>query len=114
MGVKCKIVFSGQRIKVLCFRGAIGMPKKQVSFDKLKPEIYSSGKIVGITDHVYEIKGESVTFDDVLVKGDLSGELEYNGIKLRIVRIDTMIGLEVGVHGARGPVWKGVVCEVIR
>jgi hypothetical protein len=96
------------------FIGAMNMPKKAVSFDELKPEIHSSGKIVGITDRVYKVEGESVTFDDVLVKGDLSGELEYNGKRLRIVRVDTIIGLEVGMQGARGPVWKGVVCEVVK
>jgi hypothetical protein len=96
------------------FIGAISMPKKAVSFNEFKPEIHSSGKVVGITDRVYEIKGESVTFDDVLVKGDLSGELDYNGVKLRIVRVDTIIGLEVGMQGARGPVWKGVVCEIVK
>ena len=90
------------------------MPTKRVSFDKWKPEIYRSRELVGITDRVYEIEGQSVTFDDVLVKGDLSGELDYNGFKLRIVQVNTIIGLEVGIQGARGPVWKGVVCEVVK
>ena len=90
------------------------MPEKRVSFDQRKPEIYSSGKLVGITDRVYEIGGQTITFDDVLVKGDLSGELEYNGVKLRIVRVHTIIGLEVGMQGARGPVWKGVECQVVK
>lgn len=89
------------------------MGKKLVSFNELKPEIYRSGKVVGITDRVYPIEGKSITFDDVLVKGDLSGELEYNGHKLLIVRVDTVIGLEASILGARGPVWKGVECEVI-
>ncbi|MGB3904742.1 MAG: hypothetical protein WBB22_07445 [Anaerolineae bacterium] len=67
-----------------------------------------------MTDRIYSIDGPSVTFDDVLVMGDLSGELLYNDLKLRVVRVDTIIGLEVGSHGARGPVWKGVECEVVR
>jgi hypothetical protein len=89
------------------------MSQKPVSFNDLKPEIRSSGKVVGITDRIYSIEGSLITFDDVLVKGDLSGDLEYNGVKIRIVRVNTIIGMEVGVHGARGPVWKGVVCEVV-
>jgi hypothetical protein len=90
------------------------MPQMQVSFDKPTTEILSAGKVVGITDRIYSIKGSSVTFEEVLVKGDLSGELLYNGTKLRVVRIDTVIGLEIGAQGARGPVWKGVECEVIK
>lgn len=89
------------------------MPTKPVSFDKPTNEILSSGKVVGLTDRTYSIEGESVTFNDVLVTGDLSGELLYNGIKLRVVRIDTIIGLEIGTQGPRGPVWKGVECEVV-
>jgi hypothetical protein len=85
-----------------------------VSFDKPTNEILSSGKVVGITDRVYSIEGTSVTFDDILVRGDLSGELIYNGVKLHVIRIDTVIGLEIGAQGARGPVWKGVECEVVK
>jgi len=87
------------------------MPK--ISFDKPSTEIKSSGKVVGITDRLYEINGESITFDDVLVRGDLSGELEYNSAKLRVIRVDTIIGLDVNLYGARGPVWKGVECRVV-
>jgi len=90
------------------------MPTMPVSFDIPTNEILSLGKVVGITDRVYSIEGTSVTFDDVLVRGDLSGELMYNGVKLRVIRIDTVIGLEMGAQGPRGPVWKGVVCEVVK
>jgi hypothetical protein len=89
------------------------MPKAPLSFERPSTEIRSSGKVVGITDRIYSIDGPSVTFDDVLVRGDLSGELLYNGIKLRVVRIDTIVGLEIGPQGPRGPVWKGVECEVV-
>lgn len=89
------------------------MPDTPLSFDRPSTEIRSSGKVVGITDHIYDIDGQSVTFDDVLVMGDLSGELEYNGIKLRATHIDTIIGLEIGPHGPRGPVWKSVECKVV-
>lgn len=92
------------------------MPDTPLSFDRPSNEIRSSGKVVGITDRIYDINdidGQSVTFDDVLIRGDLSGELEYNGIKLRVTRVDTIIGLEIGPYGPRGPVWKGVECKVV-
>lgn len=88
-------------------------PQSRVSFDARSRELLKNNQVVGVTDRVYSIVGPNVKFDDVLVKGDLHGELEYNGIKLRVIRIDTAIGLEVGSGGARGPVWKGVECEVL-
>jgi hypothetical protein len=90
----------------------LNMPKTSVSLKESK-NLYSSGRIVGMTDRIYEIDGQSVTFDEVIVKGDLSTELKYNGHKLRIVRIDTIVGLEVDQNGARGPLWKVVECKVI-
>jgi len=89
------------------------MPERPVSFEPPTKELRSTGVVVGITDRVYPITEPTVWFDEILVKGDLSGELEYNGRKLRVVRVDTMIGLEVGVSGARGPVWKRVECQVL-
>lgn len=90
------------------------MPKSEVSFEKSSNELLdSAGNVVGITDRVYAANGTMI-FNDVLVKGDLSGTLEYNGRRLRIVRVNEVIGLEVTMGGARGPVWKGVEAEVIR
>lgn len=90
------------------------MPKTEVSFERPSNELRdSSGRVVGITDRIYTPNGRTLTFADVLVKGDLSGTLEYNGLKLRIVRVNEIIGLEVTMGGARGPVWKGVETEVI-
>jgi hypothetical protein len=89
------------------------VPIKKVTFDEPTNQILRQGEVVGITDRIYSIEGSSVTFDEVLVRGDLSGELWYNGSTIRVVQIDTMIGLEVGLHGARGPVWKGVQCQVL-
>lgn len=90
------------------------MPEREVSFDKPSNELRDSlGRVVGVTDRVYTPNGRTMIFDDVLVKGDLSGTLEYNGVKLRIVRVNSVIGLEVTMGGARGPVWKGVEAEVI-
>jgi hypothetical protein len=88
------------------------MPEEIISLTRPSNELLKSGNVVGLTDRVYPIKGSSVTFDEVLVKGDLSGELEYNGKKLRIVRTDVIAGLLIDLRGARGPVWQGVECEV--
>lgn len=68
---------------------------------------------MGLTDRVYDISGPTVTFEEVSLKGDLSGELEYNGRRLQVVWVDTTVGLLVGPGGARGPVWQGVECEVL-
>jgi len=89
------------------------MPEERISFTRPSNELLKSGNVVGLTDRVYPITGSSVTFDEVLVKGDLSGELEYNGKKLRIVRTDMIAGLLIDMRGARGPVWQGVECEVL-
>lgn len=88
------------------------MPHSTFSMPKTN-ELRKDGEVVGSTGRVYEISGDQVMFDEVLVRGDLSGDLDYNGAKLRIVSIDTMVGLEVGVQGARGPVWRGVTCQVL-
>lgn len=89
------------------------MPEAKVSFTPQSRELLREGQVVGITDRIYPITGSSVIFNEVLVKGDLSGELEYNGKRVKVVRVDTIIGLMVDLGGARGPVWKGVECEVL-
>jgi hypothetical protein len=88
------------------------MADQTFSFDQPGTELRKEGQVVGTTDRVYVVAGPSVRFDEVLVRGDLSGELQYNGKKLRVVRIDTTIGLMVDQQGPRGPIWKGVDCEV--
>jgi len=89
------------------------MPKVPVSFETPTSELRKDGVVVGRTDQIYPITGKTVTFDDVLVVGDLSGVLDYNGKQVRVVRVESMIGLEIGDAGARGPVWKKVECEVL-
>jgi len=89
------------------------MPRREVTLQLSNELRDSSGRVVGITDDAYPPNGRTITFKDVLVKGELSGPLEYNGVTLRIVRVNTVIGLEVTPDGARGPVWKGVEAEVI-
>ena len=89
------------------------MPQARISFTPQSRELLRSGYVVGLTDRAYPITGSSLKFDEVLVKGDLSGELEYNERRIKIVRVHTIIGLLVDSGGARGPVWKGVECEVL-
>jgi hypothetical protein len=90
------------------------MPEKPVRFEAPTNELRKQGQVVGTTDRVYEITGDRVLIAEVLVRGDLSGELEYNGRRLRIVGVHTITGLKVTLEGARGPVWEGVECEVVQ
>jgi hypothetical protein len=89
------------------------MATHRPAFDAPSRDLKKAGAVVGTTDRVYPIAGDTVTFDDVLVQGDLSGVLEYNGRRVEITAINTIIGLELGAAGPRGPVWKGVVARVI-
>ena len=90
------------------------MPDEHISLSAPSAELRKGGAVVGITDLVYPIEGDHVTFADVLVRGDLSGELDYNGRTLVVERVDTIIGMEVTVSGPRGPVWKGVECRIAK
>jgi len=90
------------------------MPSGNASLVPETNKIKKNGSVVGTTDRIYSVVGLSVTFDEVLPIGDLDGELEYNGRTLVLESIDTMIGLEISNGVARGPVWKGVKCQVIR
>jgi len=89
------------------------MTERPVRFQPANNELRKGGQVVGYTDRVYSLEGSRVTFDEVVVAGDLSGDLQYNDRTVRVVGVNTMIGLEIGSQGARGPVWKGVECEVI-
>lgn len=88
------------------------MPNSPLTFNPSSAKIVKGGEVVGLTDRVYELAGNEVVFDEVLVKGDLSGDLDYNDHQIRVVRVDTAVGMLVDDRGVRGPVWKGVVCEV--
>ena len=90
------------------------MPVRQRSLVPRTNELKKSGQVVGLTDRVYDVDdGKQVAFEEVVVRGDLSGVLEYNAHTLKVVEIREIIGLEISAQGARGPVWKGVVCEVL-
>jgi hypothetical protein len=81
--------------------------------EPLTNELRKDGQVVAITDRPYSISSPSVVFDDLIVKGDLAGNLQYNGHTLQIVSVGEIIGLELTLSGARGPVWKNVVCRVV-
>ena len=73
----------------------------------------ANGNVVGFTDKVYSPENSRLVFDEIVVKGDLSGELNYNGDRITVVKVHTVIGLELSLTGPRGPIWKGVECEVL-
>lgn len=89
------------------------MPEDKLRLSEPTRELKKGGQIVGLTDRVYSIVGGEVVFEEVQALGDLSGTLNYNGTPLRVVQVDTMVGLLVDMRGARGPVWRGVRCEVV-
>jgi len=78
-------------------------------FEAPSRELRKAGAVAGITDRVYPITGDTVAFDDVLVRGDLLGPLDYNGRRLEISAVNTIIGLERSAlsgtagRGPRGP-----------
>lgn len=76
-------------------------------------ELRKAGKVVGETDKVYPVHGSTVLFAEILGKGDLSGELEYNGQQIEVTHAQAVIGLLVDEKGARGPIWQGVECRVL-
>jgi len=72
------------------------------------------GNVVGETDRLYEVSGDEVMFDEVLVKGSIGDKVWYNGQSLAVVSIASQIGLLVDGRGARGPVMHGVRCKVVK
>lgn len=74
-----------------------------------------SGEVVGLTDVAYDLRGldHEGSFEEVSVKGDLSQDLAYNGYVIRIVSVDSFIGLVVDHRGARGPLWRGVKFHIL-
>jgi hypothetical protein len=89
------------------------MAESAISLRSGSVELKSGSNLVGKTDRVYAIEGQGVVFDEVQVLGDLSGELEYNGKRLRIIQVESIVGLLVDAKGMRGPVWQKVECEII-
>jgi hypothetical protein len=91
------------------------MPEAPVDFTTPSNEIRKGGVVMGLTNKIYfPIDGPTITIAEILIRGDLSGELEYNGRVLQVEAIDEAIGLEVGPSGPRGPIWRGVRFRVMR
>lgn len=88
------------------------MAKGKINFNS-PTSIYKNGDVVGETDKVYNPEGGYFNIDEITVKGELDGELDYNGKKMVVEHIDTMIGMLMGQGGPRGPLWRGVKCKVI-
>lgn len=89
------------------------MPTKKVKFKESSREILKEGNVVGITDKIYDINDDHIVFDEIIVRGDLSGKLTYNEKTIKITRVKEIIGLMVTMTGVKGPVWRGVECEVV-
>jgi hypothetical protein len=75
--------------------------------------IYKGSSIVGTTDVLVEANSGYFDIPDILVKGDLNGELEYRGKRILIEQVDMLIGMEIGNYGPRGPVWKKVRAKIL-
>ncbi len=89
------------------------MPREHVLTQIPTCELRKNGDVVGLTDRVYDLAGTIVHIDEILVTGDLSGELSYNGKLLKILEVNTVVGMLVDQRGARGPVWKDVQAQVV-
>ncbi len=78
--------------------------------------IYQFGQLVFSTDRPYEIKGDTLVFDKLLLKGkpDYEKTFLYAGAEIKITHIEAYIGLLVSGGSVEGPVLKGVRCQVVR
>ncbi len=78
-------------------------------------EIHKDGAVVGLLDHPVEIEGKpDIRFERIVVIGNLSEEVEYEGRRLFVESAEDFIGLEITRSGrVEGPVWRGVVCRVL-
>jgi hypothetical protein len=89
------------------------MPEPSRPFRSKSLEIRKAGVVVGVTDRVYAVYGSAVLFEEVVVKGDLSGVLEYNGSSLQVIQVYATAPRVVDERGARGPILKGVTCAIL-
>jgi SAM-dependent methyltransferase len=78
--------------------------------------IYQFGQLVFSTDSPYEIKGDTLVFDKLLLKGkpDYEKTFVYAGAEIKITHIGAYIGLLVSGGSVEGPVLEGVRCQVVR
>ena len=77
-------------------------------------EILSNGVVVGQTDRAYDLEGvRYIAFDEILLRGELGPEIHYRGRELLVLHVHQMVGLQVDMRGPRGPLVKGVFCQVV-
>lgn len=77
-------------------------------------ELTRGGQVVGVVSGGVEVQGpKQIELGEVLIQGDLDGPLAFGRRTIRILKAREHIGLEVGDKGARGPLLKGVICEVV-
>ena len=84
-----------------------------LNFDQSDKNIYKKGSVVGTTDVVVQPTNGYFDIPDIVIKGNLDGELEYAGKKIVIDQVEMAIGMEIGQYGARGPIWKNVRARIL-
>ena len=80
-------------------------------------EVYQFGQLVFTTDKPYEISGDTIMFDKLLLKGrpDYEKNFLYAGTEIKITAtINEYIGLLVSNGSVEGPVLRGVQCQIVR
>lgn len=78
--------------------------------------IYQYGQLVFTVSKMYDTTGSTITFDKLVQKGqpDFEKPFLYDGVEIRIVRIEQQIGLLVSNGTVEGPILRGVQCIVVR
>ncbi len=78
--------------------------------------IYQFGQLVFTTDKPYEISGNTIAFDKLLLKGrpDYEKNFVYADAEIKITAINEYIGLLVSGGSVEGPVLRGVQCQIVR
>ncbi len=76
--------------------------------------VYQFGQLVFTADRPYEIVGDTIVFDKLLLKGrpDYGKPFLYAGREIIVTHIEEYIGLLVSGGGVEGPVLRGVACKV--
>ena len=78
--------------------------------------IYQFGQLVFTADRPYEITGDTLLFDKLLLRGrpDYKKPFLYAGREITVTHIEQYIGLLVSGGSVEGPVLRGVACTVMR
>jgi len=93
---------------------AAHLPRPPAAPDYLN--VYQFGQLVFTADRPYEITGNTLLFDKLLLKGrpDYKKPFLYAGREIMITRIQEYIGLLVSGGSVEGPVLRGVECTVLK